>query len=98
MDPLTLCTLCAALAFGPVESRPLDGAAHSPPTDHFALYAGAGFPVWTWHSLQPLRAESQYLGPYRMLPPSLGTPPGLSLVPKWEDWTTELDETIGSVP
>ena len=85
---LTQCTLCAVLAFGHYGNMPLAGVAHFPSSNQFGLYAVQGFPVWTWHSLQPWMANSQHLLAYRMMPPLQETQPGLRLAPTMEDSTT----------
>ena len=85
---LIQCTLCAVLAFGHYGNMPPAGAAHFPSSNQFGLYAVQGFPVWTWHSLLPLMANSQHPLAYRSWLPLLGSQPGLLLVPTMEDWTT----------
>lgn len=96
MDRVTQCILCAVMAFGPVESSLPAANGRSLPTDHFALYAAQGFPVWTWHSLQPLTVENQYPWPYKSQPQGLETPQDLLPVPKWEGLTTTQDAgTLG---
>lgn len=89
MDLLTPCTLCVVLGFVPVESSLPAAIGHSPSSTQFGLYAAQGFPVWTWHSLQPWTAELQYPLPYRMWPQGLESPQDLPLEPIREDWTEE---------
>jgi len=73
----TQCTLCVVLGLLPLEGRPPAGVGLTPPSSLFGPYAGAGFPVWTWHSLQLLMEGTLHPWPYRIMPEAQGIPPSL---------------------
>ncbi len=85
---LIQCTLCAVLAFGHYGNMPPAGAAHFPSSNQFGLYAVQGFPVWTWHSLLPLMANSQHPWQDRNTRPIWENPLMILPEPKWEGLIT----------
>lgn len=91
------CTLCAVLAFVPLENIESVEDGRSLSSIQFGLYAGLGFPVSTWHSLLPLMGDVRYPSAYRTPPPVWETQPSLLLGPTMEDWTTSLVWNSGLV-